>query len=131
MHYIISMGTCLESSRQTLDLTVSYAGVYAAVGVHPSDVEGVDERTIKEIARSRGVIRKWWPSARSGLDYYRDNAPRKTQRRWFREQIRVAVEAGKPIVVHCRDAADDVYEVFYEEGKGVARGRGHPLFYGR
>ena len=50
VHYIISMGTCLESSRQTLDLTVSYAGVYAAVGVHPSDVEGVDERTIKEIA---------------------------------------------------------------------------------
>ena len=50
-----------------------------------------------------------------GLDYYRDNAPHKTQRRWFREQIRLAVEVGKPIVVHCRDAADDVYEVLNEE----------------
>ena len=114
VHYIISMGTCLESSRQTLDLTVSYAGVYAAVGVHPSDVEGVDERTIKEIAGLAGNP-KVVAIGEIGLDYYRDNAPRKTQRRWFREQIRVAVEAGKPIVVHCRDAADDVYEILEEE----------------
>ena len=114
VHYIISMGTCLESSHQTLDLTVSYAGVYAAVGVHPSDVEGVDERTIKDIAGLAGNP-KVVAIGEIGLDYYRDNAPRKTQRRWFREQIRVAVEAGKPIVVHCRDAADDVYEILEEE----------------
>ncbi len=114
VHYIISMGTCLESSRDTLDLAASYAGVYAAVGVHPSDVKDVDERTIRDIATLAED-----PNAVAigeiGLDYYRDNAPRKTQRRWFREQIRLAIEVGKPIVVHCRDAADDVYEVLNEE----------------
>ena len=114
VHYIISMGTCLESSRDTLDLAASYAGVYAAVGVHPSDVKGVDERTIRDIAKL-AEDPKAVAVGEIGLDYYRDNAPRKTQRRWFREQIRVAVEVGKPIVVHCRDAADDVYEVLNEE----------------
>ena len=114
VHYIISMGTCLESSRDTLDLAASYAGVYAAVGVHPSDVKGVDERTIRDIAKL-AEDPKAVAVGEIGLDYYRDNAPRKTQRRWFREQIRLAVDVGKPIVVHCRDAADDVYEVLNEE----------------
>ena len=114
VHYIISMGTCLESSRRTLDLAASYAGVYAAVGVHPSDVKDVNERTIREIARLAEEP-KAVAVGEIGLDYYREGAPRKSQRRWFREQIRVAVDVGKPIVAHCRDSADDVYEVLEEE----------------
>ncbi|MCY4382260.1 MAG: YchF/TatD family DNA exonuclease [Nitrospinae bacterium] len=114
VHYIISMGTCLESSRQTLDLAMSYAGVYAAVGVHPSDVKDVNERTIRDIAKLAED-----PQAVAigeiGLDYYREGVPRKTQRKWFREQIRLAVEVKKPIVVHCRDSADDVYEILEKE----------------
>ncbi len=114
VHYVISMGTCLESSKKTLALAASYAGVYAAVGVHPSDVAGVGERTIKGVARllenpkAVGV-------GEIGLDYYRDGAPRKVQQRWFRAQVRLAVETGKPIVAHCRDAAEDVYAILQEE----------------
>ena len=114
VHYIISMGTCLESSRRTVDLAASYAGVYAAVGVHPSDVNGVNERTIKDIARLTAEP-KVVAVGEIGLDYYREGAPRKSQRRWFREQIRLAVDVGKPIIVHCRDSADDIYEILEEE----------------
>lgn len=114
VHYIISMGTCLESSRRTVDLAASYAGVYAAVGVHPSDVSGVNERTIKDIAKLTADP-KVVAVGEIGLDYYREGAPRKAQRRWFREQIRVAVDVGKPIIVHCRDSADDIYEILEEE----------------
>ncbi len=114
VHYIISMGACLESSRRTLDLAASYAGVYAAVGVHPSDVKDINERTIRDIAKLTDDP-KAVAVGEIGLDYYRDNAPRKTQRRWFREQIRLAVEAGKPIVVHCRDSADDIHEILEAE----------------
>ena len=94
VHYIISMGTCLESSRRTLDLAASYAGVYAAVGVHPSDVKDVNERTIRDIARLAEEP-KAVAVGEIGLDYYREGVPRKTQRKWFREQIRLAVEVGK------------------------------------
>lgn len=114
VHYVISMGTCLESSRATVDLAASYAGVHAAVGVHPSDVRGVDERTIREVARlaeSPKVV----AIGEIGLDYYREGAPQKAQRRWFRAQIRCAVEARKPVIVHCRDAADDVHRILEEE----------------
>ena len=114
VHYIISMGTCLESSRRTLDLASSYAGVYAAVGVHPSDVKDVNERTIREIAKLTAEP-KVVAVGEIGLDYFREGAPRKTQRRWFREQIRVAVEVKKPIIVHCRESADDIYEILEEE----------------
>ena len=114
VHYVISMGTCLESSRRTLDLATSYVGIYAAVGVHPSDVKGIDERTIKDIARLADEP-KVVAVGEIGLDYYRNNAPHKTQRRWFREQIRLAVGVGKPIVVHCRDSVDDIYEILEEE----------------
>ena len=114
VHYVISMGTCLESSRRTLDLAASYAGVYAAVGVHPSDVKNINERTIRDIAKL-AEDPKAVAVGEIGLDYYREGAPHKSQRRWFREQIRLAVEVGKPIIVHCRDSADDIYQILEEE----------------
>ncbi len=114
VRYVISMGSCLESSRRTADLAVSYAGVHAAVGVHPSEVGGADERTIKGLARLLDSP-KVAAVGEIGLDYYREGAPRKLQRRWFREQIRLAVEARKPIAVHCRDAAEDVLSILEEE----------------
>ena len=114
VHYIVSMGSCLESSRKTVALAASCAGVHAAVGVHPSDVKGVDERTIKGIA-SLAEESKVVAIGEIGLDYYRNGAPRKTQRRWFREQIRLAIRVDKPVVVHCRDAADEVHEILEEE----------------
>ncbi len=114
VHYVISMGTCLESSRKTVDLTASYAGVYAAVGVHPSDVRTADERALKEI-RKLCDEPKVVAIGEIGLDYYRDNAPPKMQRKWFREQIRLAIAVGKPIVVHCREATEDVHEILTEE----------------
>ena len=114
VHYVISMGTCLESSRRTLDLAASYAGVYAAVGVHPSDVKGINERTIRDIAKL-AADPKAVAVGEIGLDYYREGAPHKAQRRWFREQIRMAIEVGKPIIVHCRDSADDIHAILEEE----------------
>ena len=114
MHYVISMGTCLESSRRTLDLAASYAGVYAAVGVHPSDVKGINERTIRDIAKL-AADPKAVAVGEIGLDYYREGAPHKAQRRWFREQIRLAIEVKKPIIVHCRDSADDIHAILEEE----------------
>ena len=115
VHYVLSMGNCLESSRRAADLAVSCAGVHAAVGVHPSEVGGAaEERTLKGIARLLENP-KVAAVGEIGLDYYRDGAPRKLQRRWFRRQIRLAVEAGKPIAVHCREAADDVYEILEAE----------------
>lgn len=115
VHYVLSMGSCLESSRRTADLAVSCAGVHAAVGVHPSEVGGAaEERALKGIARLLENP-KVAAVGEIGLDYYRDGAPRKLQRRWFRRQIRLAVEAGRPIAVHCREAADDVHEILEAE----------------
>jgi TatD DNase family protein len=51
-----------------------------------------------------------------GLDYYRDISPRETQQYWFRRQIALALELGKPIVIHDRDANEDVLRILKEEG---------------
>ena len=62
--------------------------------------------------RSRG----WWRSARPGLDYYRDHAAPDVQRWWFREHIKIAKRTGKALMIHDREAHEDVLRILAEEG---------------
>ena len=112
--FLLAVGSDLETSRKTIDVAGAYRGVYAAVGVHPHEVKGVDNKTLPALA-SMASHSRVVAVGEIGLDYHRDNSPHKAQRHWFREQVRLALKAGKPVIVHCRDAGEDVHDILAEE----------------
>jgi TatD DNase family protein len=88
--------------------------VFAAVGRHPNEAAGFDAAAAAEIARL-GVHERVRAIGETGLDYYRDGAPREDQRRAFAAQIEIAVELDLPIVIHARDpegSSEAVDEIF-------------------
>lgn len=107
---IMNVGADMDSSAFAIRLSEEYDFIYAAVGVHPHDADGMTEQKLltlrdwaaKEKVRAIGEI---------GLDYYYDNSERKLQRYWFERQIELAREVGLPIIVHNRDAHADCLEI--------------------
>jgi TatD DNase family protein len=87
-------------------LAETHEGIYATAGVHPHDAR---KATPAVWARMRELLRhpKVVAVGEIGLDYYYDNSPRNEQRAAFIEQMKIAAEAGKPVVIHTRDAWDD------------------------
>jgi len=110
---ILNVGTDLASSRAAVALAERYDFIYAAVGVHPHDARTVTLAVLDELcalARHPKVV----AVGEIGLDYYRDLSPRPVQRRAFADQLALAAELGLPVVVHSRDAHDDVLAALRE-----------------
>ncbi len=104
---IVNIGTSLSSSRAAVALAEQYNFIYAAVGVHPHDAGTV---TPDVLAKLRVLARhpKVVAIGEIGLDYYRDRSPRPAQRRAFADQLALAEELALPVVIHDREAHDDV-----------------------
>jgi len=125
---ILNVGTDLASSRTTVALAEQYDFIYAAVGVHPHDAKTVTAAVLDEL---RGLARhpKVVAVGEIGLDYYRDLSPRPVQRRAFADQLDLAAELALPVVIHSREAHDDVlaalrgWEALPPEG-GIEGGTG-------
>ncbi len=110
---ILNVGTDLASSRAAVALTHEHDFIYAAVGVHPHDAKTVTPALLdelRELARQPKVV----AIGEIGLDYYRDLSPRPAQRWAFEQQLALAAERGLPVVVHSREAHDDVLAVLHE-----------------
>ncbi|MCP4542322.1 MAG: TatD family hydrolase [Chloroflexi bacterium] len=116
---IINIGTSSSSSRTTVALAEQYDFIYATVGVHPHDAKMVTPKVLDELralARHPKVV----AVGEIGLDYYRDRSPRPVQRQAFADQLALATELGLPVVVHSREADDDVIAALRGwEGTGV------------
>ena len=110
---VVTVGTTVESCRASLELCEQHDGVFAALGLHPHEAESVGPREVAELrellAHPRAVA-----VGETGLDYYRDLAPRDRQAESFRAQAELASELGKPLVVHTRAADDDTVTVLRE-----------------
>ncbi|MBS4535164.1 TatD family hydrolase [Clostridium sp. D2Q-14] len=121
---IVNPGADIASSVKAVSLAKKYENIYAAVGVHPHEVDTMDENTIevlRELAQNEKVV----AIGEIGLDYYYDNSPRDIQKKWFREQIRLAKEVDLPIIIHDRDAHEDTYNILKEENDDRLRGIMH------
>jgi TatD DNase family protein len=121
---ILTVGCDLDSSRTALELARSFPGVHASVGIHPHDAATADATTLaalRELASPPEVV----AIGETGLDFYRDRAPRDLQRNAFRAQIRLARELAKPLIVHDRDAHGEVLAILQEEGAGEVGGVMH------
>jgi len=110
---ILTVGVDLPSSRRAVELAARYEMVYAAVGVHPHDAKTLDGAALaalRDLAQRPKVV----AVGEIGLDFYRDFSPRATQRRAFRAQLAWAARLGKPVIIHDRDAHDEVLGILSE-----------------
>lgn len=119
---IISIGCDLESSRANVELAARHAEIYAAVGIHPHDATQLGAATLKSLTQLASQNDKVVAIGEIGLDYYRDRSPRDMQQLAFRRQIQLARELGKPIIVHDRDAHEDVLAILREENAAELSG---------
>jgi TatD DNase family protein len=126
---VVTIGTDLGSSRWAADCAAVHADVYAAVAIHPTEVEEVvagaaespdgiaaaTDAVLEQIAAlaARPQVRA---IGETGLDYYWDRAAPKVQQEWFRAHIEIAKRAGKALVIHDRDAHEDVLRILDEQG---------------
>ncbi len=113
--YFSVIGWDLASSKKALQLAHQYQGVYAVVGVHPSDVFDAKPSTLKEIEQLLDD-HKVVAIGEIGLDYHwhKQAEEHRTQKRWFIAQIELANRFNLPIVVHMRDATQDTYDILKE-----------------
>ena len=111
---IIDVGSDLKGSRTALELARRYDFIYASAGIHPHEVKGVTIETYKEI-RELLSDPKVVAVGEIGLDYYKDYSPRDIQQREFINQIRIAKEFKKPVIVHSRDAREDTLKILKDE----------------
>lgn len=116
---LVNIGTDLRHSRASVALAEEYDFIYATVGVHPHEAETATAEILDELralARHPKVV----AVGEIGLDFYRDYSPRPAQRRAFREQLALAADLDLPVVIHSRDAHEDVLRILSEwKGAGV------------
>ncbi|HEY3489424.1 MAG TPA: TatD family hydrolase [Candidatus Deferrimicrobiaceae bacterium] len=113
--HILAVGIDLESSAAAIEIAHRHEGVYAAVGVHPHDAATLTPDALVELERLASCD-KVVAIGEIGLDYYRDRCPRDLQQAAFRAQIRLARRCGLPVLIHDRDAHDDVLAILKDEG---------------
>ena len=103
---ILTVGTDVAGSRHALELADAHDEVYAVIGIHPHDA---GEATDADVAEIRTLLAhpKAVGAGETGLDWYRNYAPRDRQLRLFDAMLAVAAETEKPAVIHTRAADDD------------------------
>lgn len=115
---IATVGTDGRSIGRALGAAHSHEGVVAIVGRHPHETAGFDPADLEEIERAASD-----PRARAigetGLDYYRDYAPRAAQRRAFEAQLELAGRLGLPVAIHTRAAEEDTFAILREHAASL------------
>jgi TatD DNase family protein len=100
---VITIGTGIESSREAVALAERHDEVFAALGIDPHQAGGADAGRIDEL-REFFTQERTVAVGETGLDFFRDHAPRDSQLTLFEAQLELATELGKPVVIHNRDA---------------------------
>lgn len=105
---VLAVGSTIESCRAALDVAEREAGVFAVLGIHPHEAgrEGGRLDELRELLGHERAV----AVGETGLDFYRDLAPRERQREVFLAELALAAELGKPVVVHTRAAEEETAE---------------------
>ena len=118
---IINFGDTLENSAQVVELAEKFSGMYAGVGIHPSEIANFDENNsvekIVELAANKKVV----AIGEIGLDYYweKDSEVRLAQQKTFIQQLDIARQLNLPVCIHERDAHGDALKILKSEGKNL------------
>ena len=112
---VITVADTMTSARWCVQAASEHPDVYAAVGVHPTEIAGLTEAdysALEHLARHPRVV----AVGETGLDYYWDRTEPAEQQAHFRRHIDLAKRVGKPLMIHDRDAHEDVVRILAEEG---------------
>lgn len=118
---IINFGDTLQSSAQVISLAEKFSGMFAGIGVHPSEIENFDENKsvekIVELATNKKVV----AIGEIGLDYHweKDTTIRLAQQKTFIQQLDIARQLNLPVCIHERDAHGDALKILKSEAKGL------------
>ncbi len=106
---ILTVATDVEDCRKALALAEKHPGVFAILGIHPHEAARTTDRDLAEL-RELHAHPKAIAVGETGLDWFRDYAPREAQQRLFAQQLGLAAAHGKPVVIHTRAADEDTLE---------------------
>jgi TatD DNase family protein len=115
---MLAVGTNGVSSRAALASAEAFPQVYASVGRHPNEAHGFDEADLAEL-EALAEHPRCVAIGETGLDYYRESAPREDQRRAFKAQIALARSTGTPLIIHTRNADEDTLALLADEAEGL------------
>ena len=116
---MLTVGIDGSSCRAALAAADAFPQVYAAVGRHPNASKGFDDADLAEL-QALAAHERCLAIGETGLDFYRDGAPRADQERAFAAQIALARQTGKPLVIHSRAAEDETLAQLAAEAEGVS-----------
>lgn len=116
---IIINGFDVKSSKEAVELANKFDNAYAAIGIGPENIDGINEKdiiTIKELAKEKKVV----AIGEIGLDYYWTTENKENQKKVFKEMLNIAKEFNLPVIVHSRKSILDTYNLLREyEVKGI------------
>ena len=116
--YVVNIGANMDESRVSIELADKYESIYATVGVHPHDVEEINDKALDQLAqwcKHDKVV----AVGEIGLDYFRSQTSKEMQAYAFAAQLDVARQMHMPVSIHDRDAHGDVMRMLKNEGKGI------------
>jgi TatD DNase family protein len=115
---ILTIGQDGDTGRAALAAADAFPQVYAAIGHHPNKATGFDDGHLAEL-QALAAHDRCRAIGETGLDFFRDYAPRADQERAFHAQIELARDTAKPLVIHTRSAEDDTIATLRERAAGV------------
>jgi TatD DNase family protein len=115
---IVTVGTDAATRRKALEAAERFPQVHAAIGHHPNEASGVTDADLADVA-ALAAHERCVAVGETGLDFFRDYAPKEDQDRAFAGQIEIARELGKPLVIHTRAAEDDTIATLRAKAAGV------------
>lgn len=121
--HALCVSVTLDKFPEVLKLATQFDNFYASVGVHP-DYEDIQEPSVDELV-NHAKHPKIVAIGETGLDYFRLTGDLTWQRERFRTHIQAAVRAGKPLIIHTRNAAEDTLRIMQEEGASQVGGVMH------
>lgn len=119
---IVNMGCNILRSRLSVEYSEKYPFMYAAVGIHPEDVQNTPADYLERL-KKWAVLPKTVAIGEIGLDYHYDGYDPELQKRIFEEQLDLAEELSLPVVIHSRDATEDTMRILQK--RGTVRGVMH------
>ena len=126
---IVNVGASLKGCEDSLSLASRYDRVYAAVGVHPEEVESLNPDKLKWIEDMAVSDKKVLAIGEIGLDYHYPEPGKDIQKYWFRQQLSIARKINKPVIIHSREACADTLECLKQEHAGECGGIIHCYSY--
>ena len=120
----LNIGTDLEDSRKAVAIAEQYPEVYAAVGYHPHETKTANASDLAELERLL-VHPKVVAVGEVGLDYFHEHSPRDVQEKLLRTFLAWYEQYRKPIIIHCRDAYEDLLRILREHTSQPYRGTLH------